>query len=113
MILPAQDAVAGALRLMVADDGADDGHGVVGEELRACVHHLVLAELLDDLRNGGVNGAALLAEGTFALETAVCFGDDSKSHFILPFPARRRARSVFASVRRRDQVIGAGLKMQR
>ena len=70
---PVADAVALALVLVVADQRADRGQGVVLKQHPACGIQLVCLEQTDDLGDVGVDGAALLAHGLFAAEAAVGF----------------------------------------
>ena len=81
-VFPAADAVAGALLLVVAHDGAYSGHGIVVEQDFARFHQAVFFEKLDYKGNRGMHGAALLAHGFLAVETPVCLGDDVQSHGI-------------------------------
>jgi hypothetical protein len=70
---PVADAVALALVLVVADQRADCGQGVVLKQHPACGIQLVCLEQTDDLGDVGVDGTALLAHGLFAAEAAVGF----------------------------------------
>ena len=88
---PVADAVALALVLVVADQRADRGQGVVFEQHPACGIQLVCLEQTDDLRDIGVDGAALLTHRLFAAEAAVGFVQNMKCHgFLLLFPLRGR-----------------------
>ena len=70
-ILDAPDAVPLALFLVVADQRADGGEGVVLKEHPAGLVELAVLQEPDDLRDIGVDGAALPAAGLLAAETAV------------------------------------------
>ena len=70
---PVADAVALALVLVVADQRADRGQGVVLKQHPACGIQLVCLEQTDDLGDVGVDGTALLAHRLFAAEAAVGF----------------------------------------
>ena len=70
---PVADAVALALVLVVADQRADRGQGVVLKQHPACGIQLVCLEQTDDLGDVGVDGTALLTHGLFAAEAAVGF----------------------------------------
>jgi len=72
--LDAPYAVAFALAFMIADQGADNGKGIVLEKDLRSFHHPVLLEKADDLRNIGLNGTSLhAAAGILALKTSVGF----------------------------------------
>ena len=81
---PVADAVALALVLVVADQRADRGQGVVFEQHPACGIQLVCLEQTDDLRDVGVDGAALLTHRLFAAEAAVGFVQNMKCHAVPP-----------------------------
>jgi hypothetical protein len=84
--LAPQHAVAGALGLVVADHGAHRGHGVVLKEHPAGLHQPVFAEGEDCLRDGGMDRAAFLAHGFFALQAPVCFFYNMNGHKDPPLP---------------------------
>jgi hypothetical protein len=72
--LDAPYAVAFALAFMIADQGADNGKGIVLEKDLRSFHHPVLLEKADDLRNIGLNGTSLhAAAGILALKASVGF----------------------------------------
>ena len=79
-VLPAADAVAGALLFVVADDGADGGERIVLKEHLARLHEAVLLEELDHGGDGCVDGTSLLTHGVFAVEAAVCLRNDMQRH---------------------------------
>ena len=81
---PVADAVPLALVLVVADQGADRGQGVVLEEHPARLVQPVLLQQPDGLGNVGVDGAALLAHRLLAAETAVGFVQNVKCHEFPP-----------------------------
>ena len=74
------DAVALALALVVADQGADQGHGVVLKGDFSRLLQTSLAHRFYDRRYGRVDGAPLLAHWFFALEAAVCLVDYMYCH---------------------------------
>ena len=84
---PVADAVTLALLFVVAHQTAYSGQGVVFKQHPACIVHLVCLEQTDDLRDIGVDGAALLTHRLFAAEAAVGFVQNMKCHgFLLVFP---------------------------
>ena len=86
---PVADAVALALLFVVAHQTAHGGQGIVFKQHPACIVHLVCLEQTDDLRDIGVDGAALLTHRLFAAEAAVGFVQNMKCHgFLLVFPLR-------------------------
>ena len=86
---PVADAVALALLFVVAHQTAHGGQGVVFKQHPARSVHLVCLEQTDDLRDIGVDGAALLTHRLFAAEAAVGFVQNMKCHgFLLVFPLR-------------------------
>ena len=86
---PVADAVALALLFVVAHQTAHGGQRVVFKQHPACIVHLVCLEQTDDLRDIGVDGAALLTHRLFAAEAAVGFVQNMKCHgFLLVFPLR-------------------------
>ena len=89
---PVADAVALALLFVVAHQTAHGGQRVVFKQHPACIIHLVCLEQTDDLRDIGVDGAALLTHRLFAAEAAVGFVQNMKCHgFLLVFPLRGRS----------------------
>ena len=72
-LFDAADAVSLALMLVVADDTADRRQRVICKKHPAGVIKLAVLQQTDDLRNIGMNRAALLAARLFAPQTAVCF----------------------------------------
>ena len=94
---PVADAVALALLFVVAHQTAHGGQGIVFKQHPACIVHLVCLEQTDDLRDIGVDGAALLTHRLFAAEAAVGFVQNMKCHgFLLVFPLR--GQSFFTSL---------------
>ena len=87
---PVADAVALALVLVVADQRADRGQGVVLKQHPACGIQLVCLEQTDDLGDVGVDGAALLAHRLFAAEAAVGFVQNVKCHDSSLYLSNRR-----------------------
>ena len=86
---PVADAVTLALLFAVAHQTAYSGQGVVFKQHPARSVHLVCLEQTDDLRDIGVDGAALLTHRLFAAEAAVGFVQNMKCHgFLLVFPLR-------------------------
>ena len=78
---PSLNAVALALRVVVADERAEDAHRIVVVEHRARLVDLAVEEEADHLRHVRLHGAALhAAERLFALEAAACLVDDVNSH---------------------------------
>ena len=68
------DTVSLALALMVADQRADYGKGIVLEKDLRSFHHPVFLKEADDLRNIGLNGTSLhAAAGIFTLQASVGF----------------------------------------
>ena len=79
--LAALDAVALALRLVIADEGADDAHRIVREEHRARLAALAGEEQADHLGDIGLRGAAReAAKRFFALQAAARLVDNMYSH---------------------------------
>jgi hypothetical protein len=78
--LDASYTVTFALFLVVADKGAYCGERIVLKEHPAGLIQLACLEQLDDLRDGGVDGTALLALGIFAAQAAVGFVHNVKCH---------------------------------
>lgn len=78
--LLAQHAVPVALGAVVADGGADIAQGVVGEQDLPRLHDLVLLKKLDDLGDGGLDGAALLTHRHLAVQTAGGLIFDMQAH---------------------------------
>ena len=83
---PVADAVALALVLVVADQAADGGQGVVFKQHPAGVVQLVVFQQPDHLGDIGVDGAALLTHRLFAAEAAVGFVQNVKCHDVPPLP---------------------------
>ena len=83
---PVADAVALALVLVVADQAADGGQGVVFKQHPAGVVQLVVFQQPDHLGDIGVDGAALLTHRLFAAEAAVGFVQNVKRHEVPPLP---------------------------
>ena len=81
--LDAAHAVALALVFMVAHQGADRSERVVFKQHPARLVQLAFLEQPDDLRDIGMNGAALLAAGLFALQTAVGFFHHMQGHILI------------------------------
>ena len=78
---PPLNAVALALRVVVADERAEDTHRIVVVEHRARLVDLAVEEKADHLRHIRLHGAALYAtERLFALEATACLVDDVNSH---------------------------------
>ena len=63
----AQHAMPRALLLVVADQGANCGQGIVLKENLPCLGEFILFEQLDYLGDWRVDGAALLTHGLFAV----------------------------------------------
>ena len=80
---PVAHAVTLTLVLVVAHQRADSGHGVILEQHFTGFVHLVCLQQTDDLRDIGVDGAALLAQGLFAAQAAVGFVQNVKCHDFL------------------------------
>ncbi len=78
--LAAQHAVAHALLLVVADGGADEGHGIVLEEHLPGLHQLVLLKELDHIGDRRMDGAALPAHRLLAVQAPLCLALDKYSH---------------------------------
>ena len=81
---PVADAVTLALFFVVAHQTAYSGQGVVFKQHPARIVHLVCLEQTDDLRDIGVDGAALLTHRLFAAEAAVGFVQNMKCHAVPP-----------------------------
>ena len=81
--LDAADTVTLALVLVVADEAANGGQGVVLKQHPARLIELVVLEQADDLRDVGVDGAALLTAGIFAPQTVVGFVHYVQCHDVL------------------------------
>ena len=79
------DAVALALGLVVADEGADHAQGVVLEQHGTGLIDIALQEEADHLRDIGLDRAAVhLAHRFLALQAAPRFVDNMDSHFVSP-----------------------------
>ena len=77
---PVAHTVAFALVLVVAHQRTDGGQRVIFKQHPAGLVHLVCLEQTDDLRDIGVDGAALLAQRLFAAQAAVGFVQNVKCH---------------------------------
>ena len=77
---PVAHAVALALVLVVAHQCTNGGQRVILKQHPASFVHLVCLEQPNDLRDVGVDGAALLAQRLFAAQTAVGFVQNVKCH---------------------------------
>ena len=77
---PVADAVTLALFLVVADQAAHGGQGVVLKEHPPRGVEVAGFQQPDHFGNVGVDGAALLAEGLFAAEAAVGLVHDVQGH---------------------------------
>ena len=75
-ILDTADAVPLALLFVIADDGADGGERIVLKEHPARVVQLAVLQKPDDLRDVGMDRAALAASRLLAAQTAVGFLHD-------------------------------------
>ena len=93
---PVADAVALALVLVVAHQRADRGQGVVFKEHPARIVQLVCLEQTDDLRDVGVDGAALLTHRLFAAEAAVRFVQNVKCHAVPPLAPHTGDTSLYS-----------------
>ena len=76
----AKDAVPLALLFMAAYQRADGGEGIVLKERAACLIVFSLEVLLDDLRDGRVNGEAALALGIAAVQAPLGLKGDFVGH---------------------------------
>lgn len=89
------DAVAFALLLVVADEGADDAHRVVDEEHLACFIDLSVEEEPDHLGDIRLSRAAFeAAERLLALEAAACLIDDMDGHVLSLFLLLYRSQFI-------------------
>ena len=95
----ALDAVAHALVPMIADDGADNRHGIVVEKHLTRFHQLVFLEKLNYRGDRRMDGAALLAQRFFTQKTAVCLCFDMKSHFVPSLFCAQQRNSDIVHVR--------------
>ena len=77
---PVAHAVALALVLVVAHQRTNGGQRVILKQHSASFVHLVCLEQPNDLRDVGVDGAALLAQRLFAAQAAVGFVQNVKCH---------------------------------
>ena len=75
-----QDAMSLTLVFVIADQAAHGGQRIVFKEHPACFVQLICFQELDDLRDRGVDGTALLTLGFFTAETAVRFFHYMKCH---------------------------------
>ena len=82
--LSAEDAVTCTLCLVIADDGTENRHRIILEELFSGIHDLAFFELRDDLRNRGADRASLLAHRYLALKAAIRLIDNCKCHCFPP-----------------------------
>ena len=80
--LLAQDAVALALVLVIADQRADRGQRIVLKQQATGLVQLVCLQQFDNLRDGRGDGAALLALGYLAAKAAVRFFHNVQRHII-------------------------------
>ena len=76
----AQNAMSLALFFMVADQGTDNGEGIVVKKHLPGFVDIPVQKLLDHYRNIGVDGAARAAERLFAVQAAPGFVDDMQRH---------------------------------
>jgi hypothetical protein len=84
-VLSAADAVSGTLFFMVADNGTDSGERVILEEHLPGLQEPVLLKELDHNGDRSMDRTALLTHGLFAVEAAVCLGDNMDRHAFSPF----------------------------
>ena len=83
---PSLNAVALALRVVVADEGAENAHRIIVVKHCACFVDFPIEEETDHLRDVGLNRASLdAAERLFTLETAACLVDYMNGHGKIPF----------------------------
>ena len=76
--------VAFTLLLVVADERADRGEGIVLKEHPAGFVEFAVFQKADDFRNICVNRTSLLAAGNLAAETMICFFHNMQCHMRNP-----------------------------